>query len=208
MEEGIKNQAQGDLTANHPKENKRGFFKSSLLFVWEISKVVIISLAIIVPVRYFLIQPFFVNGASMEPQFHDGEYLIVDELSYRLSDPERGEVIIFKYPKDPSQYYIKRIIGLPGEKIKINQEKITIFNSENPDGFILDESNYLIDGKKRDFSMETKLSDGEYFVMGDNRRASSDSRTWGSLPENFIIGRAWIRAWPLDKIDILEKPEY
>lgn len=208
MEEGIKNQAQGDLTANHPKENKRGFLKSSLLFVWEISKVVIISLAIIVPVRYFLIQPFFVNGASMEPQFHDGEYLIVDELSYRLSDPKRGEVIIFKYPKDPSQYYIKRIIGLPGEKIKINQEKITIFNSENPDGFILDESDYLLDGKKRDFSMETKLSGSEYFVMGDNRRASSDSRTWGSLPENFIIGRAWIRAWPLDKIDILEKPEY
>jgi signal peptidase I len=208
MEEDIKTQGQGDLMPNHPEENKRGFLKSSLLFVWEISKVVIISLAIIVPVRYFLIQPFFVNGASMEPQFHDGEYLIVDELSYRLSDPERGEVIIFKYPKDPSQYYIKRIIGLPGEKIKINQGEITIFNSENPDGFILDESDYLIDGKKRDFSMETKLSDGEYFVMGDNRRASSDSRTWGSLPENFIIGRAWIRAWPLDKIDILEKPGY
>ncbi len=208
MEEDIKTQEQGDLMPNHSEKNKRGFLKSSLLFVWEISKVVIISLAIIVPVRYFLIQPFFVNGASMEPQFHDGEYLIVDELSYRLSDPERGEVIIFKYPKDPSQYYIKRIIGLPGEKIKINQGEITIFNSENPDGFILDESDYLIDGKKRDFSMETKLSDGEYFVMGDNRRASSDSRTWGSLPENFIIGRAWIRAWPLDKIDILEKPGY
>ena len=208
MIEDTKTQAQGDLTANHLKENKRGFLKSSLLFVWEISKVVIISLAIIVPVRYFLIQPFFVNGASMEPQFHDGEYLIVDELSYRITDPKRGEVIIFKYPKDPSQYYIKRIIGLPGEKIKINQEKITIFNSENSDGFTLDESNYLLDGKKRDFSMETKLSDGEYFVMGDNRRASSDSRTWGALPENFIIGRAWIRAWPLDKIDILEKPEY
>ncbi len=208
MEKDIKTQRQGNLTPNHLEENKRGFLKSSLLFVWEISKVIIISLAIIVPVRYFLIQPFFVNGASMEPQFHDGEYLIVDELSYRLSDPERGEVIIFKYPKDPSQYYIKRIIGLPGEKIKINQEKITIFNSGNSDGFILDESDYLLDGKKRDFSMETKLSDGEYFVMGDNRRASSDSRTWGSLPEDFIIGRAWIRAWPLDKIDILEKPEY
>jgi signal peptidase I len=208
MEENVKIQTQGDLMANHPKKKKRGFFKSSLLFVWEISKVVIISLAIIVPVRYFLIQPFFVNGASMEPQFHDGEYLIVDELSYRLTDPERGEVIIFKYPKDPSQYYIKRIIGLPGEKIKINQEKITIFNSENPGGFILDESDYLLDGKERDFSMETKLSDGEYFVMGDNRHASSDSRTWGSLPENFIVGRAWIRAWPFDKIDIFEKPEY
>ena len=208
MEEDIKIQAQGDLTANHPEENKRGFLKSSLLFVWEITKVVVISLAIIVPVRYFLIQPFFVNGASMEPQFHDGEYLIIDELSYRLTDPERGEVIVFKYPKDPSQYYIKRIIGLPGEKIKINQEKITIFNSKNPDGFILNENNYLIDGKKRDFSMETKLSNSEYFVMGDNRHASSDSRIWGSLPENFIIGRAWIRAWPLDKIDILKKPEY
>ena len=85
-----------------PKQNKKRFLKSSLFFTWEIIKIIIISLAIIIPVRYFLIQPFFVNGASMEPQFHDGEYLIIDELSYRFNKPQRGEVIVFKYPKAPS----------------------------------------------------------------------------------------------------------
>jgi signal peptidase I len=190
------------------QEKKIDILKGALLFVWEIFKIVVISLAIIIPVRYFLIQPFFVNGASMEPQFHDGEYLIVDELSYRFSEPQRGDVVIFKYPKDPSQYYIKRIIGLPGEKIKIEQDEITIFNEEHPDGFKLEESNYLLLDGRKSFLLETKLEEGEYFVMGDNRLASSDSRVWGPLPENFIIGRAWLRAWPLDKIDILERPGY
>lgn len=191
-----------------PKQNKKGFLKSSLFFVWETIKIIIISLAIIIPVRYFLIQPFFVNGASMEPQFHDGEYLIVDELSYRLNKPQRGEVIVFKYPKAPSQYYIKRIIGLPNEKIKIAQGKIIIFNDQNPNGFILNENNYLSVDEGGTFLLETKLDKGEYFVLGDNRQASSDSRVWGPLPKNFIVGRAWIRAWPFDKIDIFEKPEY
>lgn len=191
-----------------PKQNKKGFLKSSLFFAWETIKIIIISLAIIIPVRYFLIQPFFVNGASMEPQFHDGEYLIVDELSYRLNKPQRGEVIVFKYPKAPSQYYIKRIIGLPNEKIKIAQGKIIIFNDQNPNGFILNENNYLSVDEGGTFLLETKLDKGEYFVLGDNRQASSDSRVWGPLPKNFIVGRAWIRAWPFDKIDIFEKPEY
>ncbi len=190
------------------KQNKKGILKKSLFFVLEIIKIVIISLAIIIPIRYFLIQPFFVNGASMEPQFHDGEYIIVDELSYRFQKPQRGEVIVFKYPKMPSQYYIKRIIGLPNEKIKIDQGKITIFNDQNPNGFLLDESDYIFTTTKTAFSLEIKLNEKEYFVLGDNRQASSDSRTWGPLPENFIIGRTWIRAWPLDKIDVFKKPEY
>lgn len=191
-----------------PKQNKKGFLKSSLFFVWETIKIIIISLAIIIPVRYFLIQPFFVNGASMEPQFHDGEYLIIDELSYRFNKPQRGEVIVFKYPKAPSQYYIKRIIGLPSEKIKIDQGRIIIFNDQNPNGFILDENNYLSVDEGGTFLLETKLDKGEYFVLGDNRQASSDSRVWGPLPKDFIVGRAWIRAWPFDKIDIFGKPKY
>ena len=147
-----------------PKQNKKRFLKSSLFFTWEIIKIIIISLAIIIPVRYFLIQPFFVNGASMEPQFHDGEYLIIDELSYRFNKPQRGEVIVFKYPKAPSQYYIKRIIGLPNEKIKIDQGKIIIFNDQNPNGFILNENNYLsVDGGGT-FLLETKLEDAKVEV--------------------------------------------
>ena len=197
MQEGLK-----------PKQNKKGFLKSSLFFAWDIIKIIVISLAIIIPVLYFLIQTFFVNGASMEPQFHDGEYLIIDELSYRFNKPQRGEVIVFKYPKDPSQYYIKRIIGIPNEKIKIDQGKIIIFNEQNPNGFILNENDYLSVEEGGTFLLETKLGKREYFVLGDNRQASSDSRVWGPLPKNFIVGRAWIRAWPFDKIDIFGKPEY
>ena len=187
-------------------EKKCGILKRTAIFLWETAKIIIISLAIIIPVRYFLIQPFFVKGASMEPNFHDGEYLIVDELSYRFKNPERGDVVIFKYPRDPSQYYIKRIIGLPGETIEIKGGQIIVFNSQNPNGEILNERSYEIQKTYVDLSIT--LKEQEYFVLGDNRRASSDSRSWGALPEENIIGKAWIRAWPIDQADIFEGPSY
>lgn len=176
-------------------------------FIVEIIKIFIISLAIIIPVRYFLIQPFFVKGSSMEPNFSDGEYLIIDEISYRFREPERGEVIVFKYPLDPSQYYIKRIIGLPKEEIKIIGQEIYIYNEEYPQGIKLNESyldlNFGTSGETTIF-----LGDGEYFVLGDNRMASSDSRSWGKLRRNYIIGRVWLRCWPLDQIGFLNAPSY
>ena len=112
-------------------------------FIWETLKVIVISLAIIIPVRYFLIQPFYVKGASMEPNFYDHEYLIIDEISYRLSEPGRGDVIVFRYPNDPSQFFIKRIIALPLETISLNNGQIKISNDKNPAGFMLDENSYL-----------------------------------------------------------------
>jgi signal peptidase I len=174
--------------------------KKFFLFIWEIIKIVVISLAIIIPVRYYLVQPFFVKGASMEPNFDNGEYLIVDELTYRLREPGRGEVIVFKFPKDTSQYYIKRIIGLPGETIKIQDKKIIIYNQKFPEGITLDESSYLINGVNTWGDFKVVLGGNDYFVLGDNRGASSDSRQWGFLPKEDIIGRVWIRAWPFDKI--------
>ena len=109
------------------------------LFVWEITKVVCISLAIILPVRYYLIQPFYVKGESMIPNFHDQEYLIVDEISYRFIAPERGQVIVFRYPRNPQEYFIKRIIALPGEEVQIKDGKVIVYNEANPNGFALDE---------------------------------------------------------------------
>lgn len=176
-------------------------------FVFEIIKIFIISLAIIIPVRYFLIQPFFVKGSSMEPNFSDGEYLIIDEISYRFREPERGEVIVFKYPMDPSQYYIKRIVGLPKEEVKITDQEIYIYNNEYPQGIKLNEP-YL------DLNLGTSgettifLGEDEYFVLGDNRIASSDSRTWGKLRENYIIGRVWLRCWPFNQIGVFQPPSY
>ncbi|MFH0805389.1 MAG: signal peptidase I [Patescibacteria group bacterium] len=171
-------------------------------FIWEIAKIVVISLAIIIPIRYYLIQPFFVRGASMEPNFENGQYLVINEIGYRFDDPERGDVVVFKYPLDPSQYYIKRVVGLPGEKIEIKDDLIFIYNSNSPEGMKLDESSYLPEGRITRGGINVQLNDEEYFVLGDNRSASSDSRKWGPLPKNNIIGRVWLRAWPFDSAKI------
>ena len=173
--------------------------KSDILaFVWETIKVVVISLAIILPIRYYLVQPFFVKGASMEPNFEDGDYILVDELSYRFSVPERGDVVIFRYPLDPSQFFIKRIIGLPNETVEIKDNTVTIYNEDEPEGSVLDES-YLAPEQKTIGNSVTKLDDNDYFVLGDNRLQSSDSRRWGLLNKSLITGKAFLRPWPITK---------
>lgn len=180
--------------------------KKFFLFVWEITKVVVLSLAIILPVRYFLIQPFYVKGASMEPNFHDSEYLIIDELTYRFSEPIRGQVIVFRYPKNPQEYFIKRVVALPGEKIQIADGQVTIFNQENPEGFVLAE-NYLPDDLITMDSIEalTTIGPDEFFVLGDNRGASKDSRSFGAVNKNFITGKVLLRGWPFSKITFFGK---
>ena len=172
--------------------------KEILAFIWETAKVVAISLAIILPIRYYLVQPFFVKGASMEPNFEDGDYLLVDELSYRFRDVKRGEVVIFRYPQQPSQFFIKRVIGLPGETVRIKDNGVTIFNAENSDGLVLSET-YLAPEQKTIGETTTKLDDNEYFVLGDNRLQSSDSRRWGSVNRTLITGRAFLRPWPFTR---------
>ena len=182
------------------------FIKGILSFIWEISKIVIIALLIVIPIRYFIFQPFFVKGQSMEPNFHNGDYLIIDEISYRFSAPERGEIVVFKYPNNPSQRYIKRIIGLPGETIKIEDNKVSILNDNYE--FVLDESNYLSDFIQTPGDIVFPLGENEYFVLGDNRTASFDSRKWGALSEEDIIGRVFFRAWPMSVLAKIEAPEY
>ncbi len=171
---------------------------------FEFLKVVVISLLIILPIRYFIIQPFYVKGASMEPTFHDHEYLIIDEISYRFNRPQRGEVIVFRYPFNPQEYFIKRIIGLPGEKIDLVDGDIFVYNNENPDGLKLDESLYLAENV-RTYNIEDdiiELKENEYFVLGDNRYASKDSRTFGPLDETFITGKVLLRGWPFSRFTV------
>lgn len=181
------------------EEEQISSVKSELLaFVWETVKVVVISLAIILPIRYYLVQPFFVKGASMEPNFEDGDYLLVNELSYRFHEPERGDVVIFRYPLDPSQFFIKRIIGLPSETVEIKDNTVIIYNKKKPSGFVLDES-YLAPDQKTFANSITKIDDNEYFVLGDNRLQSSDSRRWGSVNKSLITGKAFLRPWPFSK---------
>jgi signal peptidase I len=182
------------------------------LFIWEIIKVVSISLAIILPVRYYLIQPFYVKGASMEPNFYDHEYLIIDEISYRLKEPQRGEVIVFRYPRNPQEYFIKRIVGLPNEEVQIKDGQIIIYNESYPKGLKLNED-YLSENLNTYGNNEIKVEVGgnEYFVLGDNRSASKDSRNFGPVDKSFITGKILFRGWPLDNITVFNKdywPKY
>jgi signal peptidase I len=159
----------------------------------ELVKLILIAVVVVVPFRLYVAQPFIVDGLSMYPTFNNGHYLIIDEISYRFKTPERGSVIVFKPPRDPGKYFIKRVIGLPGETVRIENGQVTIINAENPDGFTLDEP--YVELTKED-NMSFILSDGEYFVMGDNRSQSADSRIWGAVPEANIIGRPIIRFFP------------
>lgn len=167
-----------------------------LAFLWETIKIVVISLIIILPIRYYVVQPFFVKGASMESNFEDGDYIFVNELSYDFSAPSRGDVIVFRYPLDQSQFFIKRVIGLPGETVDIKGNKVTIYNAAHPNGEVLDEP-YLDAGQQTLGALRMKLDDNDYFVMGDNRLRSSDSRIWGPVHRTLITGRAAIRLWPI-----------
>lgn len=206
MEEDNKKDMNSD-EAKTNKEESTSFLSDLKDFSFDTIKIIVISLVIIIGIRSFVMQPFFVNGQSMEPNFYDGDYLIVNEIGYRFDNPKRGDVVIFHYPNDPRQFFIKRIIGLPGEKIEIKNNKIAIYNKEHPDGFTLDEF-YIPESAviSKDYSQE--LKNDEYYVLGDNRRASSDSRVWGVLEKHYIVGKAWIRAWPFDSFSVFEGLEY
>ncbi|MEK9176872.1 MAG: signal peptidase I [Patescibacteria group bacterium] len=167
----------------------------------DLIKFALIALLIVIPIRLFVAQPFIVRGASMEPTFDNGEYLIVDQLSYRFETPERGEVVIFRYPKNPTVFFIKRVIGLPGETVEITGKRITIRRGVGVEPIVLDQS--FIDPERMSSEYGVyALGDDEYFVMGDNRLESSDSRTWGPLPKEDLIGRAIVRLFPPTRFGI------
>jgi len=188
------------------ENNKNKIIKKYVFVVWEFLKIVIIAAIIVLPIRYFLFQPFIVKGESMVPNFQSGNYLIVDEFSYMIGDPKRGDVVVLKYPLDVSQRFIKRIIGLPGETIDINNDKVTIIKDGK--SLILDEKKYLLDALNTDGNTHVVLGDNEYFVLGDNRQFSYDSRKWGVLPKKDIIGRAVFRLFPVTNISFIATPSY
>lgn len=184
-----------------PTSNKRPWHHILLdlgEFIVELVKVVLISLVIILPVRYYLVQPFYVKGASMEPTFLDHEYLLIDEISYRFEKPERGAVVVFRYPRDPRQFFIKRIVGLPGETVHIKGGHVLISRPGSEEDLTLAEP-YLEPSVTTGGDSSVTLPPGSYFLMGDNRNASLDSRIFGPVSERYLIGRVWLRAWPLDR---------
>jgi signal peptidase I len=184
-------------------------------FLLDVVKVAVVSIIVIFPTRYFLIQPFFVQGASMEPNFFESEYLIVDEISYRFGTPQRGDTIVFHPPQRPDEFYIKRVIGLPNESVVLRGGHVTIVNAEHPQGMELNESAYLPEGTVTRATTALlpegtplRLGANEYFVLGDNRGNSQDSRAFGPLDRSHIVGRAWLRGWPLARAGSVPVPQY
>jgi signal peptidase I len=190
-------------------------FLASFLEVLEIA---VIAVGAVYIVRTFFVQPFLVSGSSMVPTFQNGDYVLVDEFTYHVRQADRGEVIVFHDPQDWSTYFIKRVIGLPGEKIQISNNVVTVFNTQHPEGFALDET-YLpsgtpvsavaCDGGSNVNGVCTyTLSSSTYLVFGDNRTESYDSRSWGPLPAQNIVGLVRIRLWPLNEITAFAAPNY
>ncbi len=175
-------------------------FKEFLENGWDLLKFAIIALVIVIPIRMWIAQPFVVSGESMFPTFDNGQYLIVDEISYIVGQAQRGDVVIFKYPKDTKRFFIKRVIGLPNETISIKDGQVTVVNKDHPEGFKLVEP--YINEKIFDGGVYT-TKDNEYFVMGDNRNRSSDSRVWGLVPKNLLVGKAFLRLLPFQSISYL-----
>ena len=169
-------------------------------FFIELLKFALLAAVIVVPVRLFVAEPFIVSGASMVPTFENGQYLIVDEFTYHFSAPQRGEVIVFRYPRDPSEYFIKRIIGLPGDTVEITAQGLSVEEQGGatlnfPEPYVVNQGN----GAPQNYTVPS----GDYFVMGDNRPESSDSRSWGYVPRANIIGRVFLRLLPIQSISYL-----
>ena len=198
------NQTNNIVEEKDPEKEIVGY-KKYLSFAWELFKIALIALVIVLPIRYFLFQPFIVKGESMAPNFESGDYLIVDEISYRLSNPQRGDVVVFDFPKDTSQRFIKRVIGLPGETVNVVGGKVEIIK----DGKItILEEKYLPDNLKTIGEIKITFKEKEYFVLGDNRDYSYDSRAWGVVPQKDLVGKAFLRLFPVTELFVIPRPSY
>lgn len=166
----------------------------------EFFSFILMVVVIVLPIRIFIAQPFIVSGESMDPTFVTGQYLIVDQLTYRLSEPSRGDVVVFRLPAEPSRFLIKRLIALPGETVRIEENDIFIKTTSEENGdFIKIEEDFITHPKAA--NLEVQLAEDEYFLLGDNRANSLDSRFFGSINEKFIVGRALIRLFPFSEVD-------
>ncbi|MGC9046762.1 MAG: signal peptidase I [Minisyncoccia bacterium] len=169
--------------------------KKALWSLFESLEFIFVAAIGVYIIRTFIMQPFLVGGSSMEPNFQTGNYLIVDELTYFFKSPQRGDVIVFRFPNDPREYFIKRIIGLPGEQVKIQGGIVQIYKNG-----VLQHINENYMKVPTPGNLDVVLKNNQYFVMGDNRNASYDSRAWGPLDSKYIVGLVRFRLWPLNEV--------
>lgn len=200
------------------KEKKDEEYLGFFGLLMEMFRVFLLAVVIIIPVRVFLFQPFFVQGSSMEPNFEDGEYLVISEFGYKdtslglsgnqkvevkpFKEISRQDVAVFHYPLKPDQFFIKRVIGLPGESVEIKKGKVIIYNQSHPDGMVLDESAYIGKGVLTEDMQRTEVGPDAYFMMGDNRMFSYDSRSIGPIKKDRMVGRVLLRAWPVERFSL------
>lgn len=183
------------------------FFQKLGAFFLDIIEVVVFAIAIFLFIYLLVMQPHRIKGSSMEPNFHDGEYLLSDKISYRLREPERGEVIVFEAPGSRGDEFIKRIIGLPGDTVSVNGGKVFLNGQLLDEQYIPDTTDtnggaFLKDGS------EVTVPENYFFVMGDNRAFSSDSRAWGFVAKTKITGKAWFIYWPPEKFGTITTVTY
>lgn len=183
------------------------FIKRLGAFFLDILEVIVFSVAIFLFVYLLILQPHKIKGASMEPNFPDGEYLLTDKVSYRFNEPARGQVIVFEAPTENGDEFIKRIIALPGETITIKENTIYINNKKLEENYI-SESIKTSSGAFLKEGENIRVPEENYIVLGDNRNFSSDSRTWGFVPKEKITGRAWFVYWPPKSIGAIDKITY
>lgn len=176
-------------------------------FVFELLQIVIFAITIFLFVYLLILQPHKIKGASMEPNFHDGEYLITDKISYRLGEPSRGDVVVFKAPPTYKDEFIKRIIGLPGEEVKVEAGRIYI-NGKLLEEQYLPQDVFIAPGRYTAEGQAITVPEGAYFMLGDNRNHSLDSRNIGPIERQYITGRAWFVYWPVNEAGTISSPVY
>lgn len=175
---------------------------------WEFIEAIVFALAIFVVVYLFLFQPNQVKGSSMYPTFKDGEYILTDKISYRLGLPKHGEVVVFKSPKNENVDFIKRIIGLPGDTVKISKGKVYLNTKLLDESEYLDQSVYTGPESFLAEDQEVAVPEGKYFVMGDNRPHSSDSRDFGPVTTDEFVGKVFFRYFPIDRFGKINPATY
>ena len=185
----------------------RTFFASLI----EVAEIAVVAIGAVYLIRTFLVQPFLVSGASMAPNFSNGDYLLIDELTYRLRNPVRGETVVFHYPKDESTYFIKRVIGVPGDHVRVSEGHVVLTSADHPEGTVLREpylTSAVVTNTRPGTPTDFVLGATEYFVLGDNRSYSFDSRDWGLLTRKEIVGLVRLRLWPFAGVTVFAAPQY
>jgi signal peptidase I len=176
------NQSEINPELSQPKERRSGF----LQFLKDVLETLILAIVLFVSINLISAR-IRVDGASMEPTLVSGEYVIVNRISYRLGSPKRGDIIVFHFPRDPKEEYIKRVIGLPGDEVEVKNNAVYVNGQHLDESYLKVTTNYI---------GTWKVPESQLFVLGDNRNNSSDSHDWGTVPKDYVVGKAILVYWP------------